>query len=64
MEGNKTVKEEGKIKSWMKKHKTALSVGGTALLGVGLAVVSYRMGYDKGLNQTIKAIPDGQVMEF
>jgi hypothetical protein len=41
-------KEEGKVKAWIKKHKTVLSVGATSLVGIGVSVVTHRIGYNDG----------------
>lgn len=58
------VKEEGKFKSWVKKHKTTLAVGSTALVGAGVSVLAYRMGYKEGYSKVnliegIKAFDEG-----
>jgi hypothetical protein len=41
-------KEESKLKLWIKKHKTGLLVGATAVAGVGISLAMYKMGYTTG----------------
>lgn len=51
---NIEVKEEGKVKSWFKKHKTGVAVGTTALAGIGLSIASYHLGLRNGRNDGYK----------
>lgn len=45
---NIEIKEEGKVKTWIKKHKTGLAVGSTALVGLGLSMATYKLGFRDG----------------
>lgn len=47
-ENNIEIKEEGEVKTWIKKHKTKLAVGATALVGLRLTMAAYRCGFREG----------------
>lgn len=47
-EDNIKIKEEGEVKTWIKKHKTGLAVGVTALVGLKLTMAAYRFGFREG----------------
>ena len=42
------IKEEGKFKKWVKRHKTSLATGTTAVVGLGLSALTYKLGYTNG----------------
>jgi hypothetical protein len=44
----KETKEEGKVKKWVRKHKTGLSVATTAAVGIGLSALMHKVGYGMG----------------
>lgn len=45
---NIEIKEEGKVKKWVKEHKTGVAVGVTAVAGIGLSALTHWMGYGRG----------------
>jgi len=45
---NIEVKEEGKVKKWVKEHRTGIAVGITAVAGIGLSSLTHWLGYGTG----------------